>query len=697
MLAPGKLTARVPPCRGASCVTTCTSEFLLLGLEDAELLREMGTQSAVFAPESCARILRKPCGDRTPSDISFLHHNLVTALPFLRRLPEFVSHKLVRWLEWRRVEEGEVLARQGERADALYIVRHGELRAYRREQPKLTLADIFSLAQRQERKADDSAARRGSRPPPLQMLRRPTRPTVAKSELSTGRQAPQAAGLRVAANRLLMAKALGMKAGSTPPASKQKQDAAPASAGAGSGRSPGATTSPGKSIGGAGMVRVFKFAKKIRPKDKSAWVDPRMAEERKHAQRGHEDLVCLEPHPVHGDLVASFIVHDVAGCEAATGGVGAKFTSTIMAVRNSVVLAISKDNFMRECHHLRHRIVYAPARCRTTLMLPPSKRKDVQLEVVKECLRKFEVVFVRAAIVLVALMSHECATCQVFNKLPRELLATLARVAGYKRKMRNEIVVQQGDPDRSMLVFMSGSASLHHIAPDAAEAARVTRITIHDVAKAASRSRRASVKSTGSSAAPQHIDASGLSNMLAAARLKSRVMQRQRAKHEQRRLSMAADPDPSAVALRAINKQIAAVRPAKAVPRNDAVFTAARAAALVKLHAADLRVKGGRRTKEAPAVLCRGLTEARKKRNIWEALRKRGLSALRRSADDLDAERMAHMHLNAMADEEHSESVATYDLPRHSMAGICELRVGFAIRITLPDRLTNAAFLPVSR
>jgi len=353
-------------CRNATCITAQQSELIILSRESVDLVQAMATESAVFSMQSCMRLLKKPPNSRTKNDLLFLSYNLVPALPFLRNMPDFVSTRLVQWLRLREVKPGDVLSRQGDPADVLHVVLRGELRGYQRKQATLTISDVVRLAGKFRLAGMADGEAMAAAAASVSVASASTTKRAGAGEPTTVSFPTMAAVLK-AGQQYRGAQAA--RAATSPSARSPRRQSSPRSPRSPRWKSPQSVASPKASV----------------------WVDHALEEERAGARAGFDDLVGLRPHPVFGELVCSFIAHDVACGEAGLGDVGVKFDHTVVAVRDSQVLTITRNEFMRVCCHLRHRLRYAPARCRTTLMLPPRQRTPAQLEVVQKCLKRMEV------------------------------------------------------------------------------------------------------------------------------------------------------------------------------------------------------------------------------------------------------------------------------------------------------------------
>jgi len=409
--------------RSATCIAETPCELVIVTRDDLDVLRAMATESAVFSMESCMRILRKPPRERTKDDVLFLSYNLVPAIPFLRNMPNFVSSKLVRWMQLQSFEPGELLATQGTAALHLHLVLEGEVRAYHLKQVEsLSLHVIMDLAKKVRKNSGQPG---GSGSHLLNML------SKAGRVKSGQRGSPLTSG---ATPRRLTFGAVASPSPAPAPPSAATGSPAPASRPRTSGSS---TARPSTARSGSLQEGSQGAGTDANGPRSSPTHAAGRAPGTQHAIM--EQFGGLVGHPTYGELVASYTPHDVCAEEVARGRSGVKYMSTLMALTEVQTLAVTRADFLRQCHHLRHRLLYAPARCRTTLMTPPGDRTEAQLAVVKACFQHLP----------------------VFQALPAPLLATLARVAGYKRLRRGEIIVDEREQDRQFATLMAGHASVH--------------------------------------------------------------------------------------------------------------------------------------------------------------------------------------------------------------------------------------------
>lgn len=323
------------------------------------LLRDIVAEGALFVPESCTRVLCKPPATRSPQEVGFLRYNLVPAVPFLRELPDFVSAALVQHLRLKSVMSGDVVAKQGSAAKEVMLVMRGELRAYVHDRPALGIWDVLRMARQL---APSSGSPHASASEATMAAPDPSSPSSPRR--GSGGLLIDALLLknlrRQSARRIddIFHRAKGSLRITT--AIRREHD------------SPGSDDE-----------------QKARFDDAAeTWAKGGVTED---ACNGYEDLQNLEPHATHGELVANYVAHDVIGHEAAAGDPGSTYEATVVATRTAHLLVVTRDDFLRACARLRHRLVYSPARCRTTLVLPPSCRTPAQLKVVKQCLKQLEV------------------------------------------------------------------------------------------------------------------------------------------------------------------------------------------------------------------------------------------------------------------------------------------------------------------
>ena len=293
----------------------------------------------------------------------------------------------------------------------------------------------------------------------------------------------------------------------------------------------------------------------------------------------------------------------------------------------------------------------------------------------------------------------------MFSKLPKPMLATLARVAGYQRNLRHEVIVDQNEPDNCLYVLLNGHASMHARGMSHADAALgMQSLQSGRKANRARRSARRAITTARRRPGGVNVASSLFSSaMLQARRLRQlkerrelQALQDQQAMQQQQQ--PLASPPTSAPSSGGFTSSSGS--PTKrSVPTTSPAAASRRIGNIAQLMAGKRGARAFRRklesiratkSREAPAALAGSTSKRQLKTSLWHKLRERAKTATGKGSVD-DMVLSAWGRVAESREDEHA-NMSLYYHPMPSSTGVCTFSTAAAgARVTVCAAVCAAA------